>query len=83
MPRRPYVRRTAKKPDPIKEDVPLAVEQIAEKEAAPRGGLSRFGRPILLHDRKEVEWIPGLAMPEVPGRHTGSRGRRGGSESLP
>ncbi|RWD00170.1 MAG: hypothetical protein EOS58_30790 [Mesorhizobium sp.] len=35
MPRRPYIRRTAKKPDPIEEDVPLAVEQIAEKEAAP------------------------------------------------
>lgn len=35
MPRGVYIRRTAK-PGPIEEDAPLAVEQIAEQEAAPK-----------------------------------------------
>lgn len=39
MPRGVYIRRTAKKPDPIEEDVPLAVEQIPEQEAAPEAAL--------------------------------------------
>lgn len=34
MPPRRYTRRTVKKPDPIEEDVPLAVAPIVEQEAA-------------------------------------------------